>query len=93
MERRESTDIREFSRGKGSFILTGGYRLSCRARGAAFWDPRPPNNEPDRPKSFSPMLETVLDRLWLLGGSCRGVALKVEGNCWVLGRPMDVLDA
>jgi hypothetical protein len=53
-------------------MLVGGYRLLDRGL---------PKKDPDRPKIFSPMLLTVLDRLWPLGGSCTGVALNFAGNC------------
>jgi hypothetical protein len=63
-------------------MLVGGYRLFCRGRLLGAWELRPPRMDPDLPNNFSPMLETVLDRLWpLFGGSCRGVGLNADGSC------------
>lgn len=71
-DRRESMEALESSVEYGSFMLVGGYRLPDLGREVG-WFGRPPKKDPERPKSLSPILLTVLERLWVLTGSCTGV--------------------
>lgn len=43
-------------------MLVGGYRLPVLGREVG-WFGRPPKKDPERPKSLSPILLTVLERL------------------------------